>query len=93
MRNTGRVASTTSRGGTDAAAASFREKTKVQKAGHETAFQRPRRFYHPRRHTVGWPRGMTTQGQSTRQNAPGSAGTSKPGVSGLPESKSGPTVT
>jgi hypothetical protein len=40
MRNTGRVASTTSRGGTDAAAASFREKTKVQKAGHETAFQR-----------------------------------------------------
>jgi hypothetical protein len=69
------------------------EKTKVQKAGHETAFERPRRFYHPRRHTAGWPQGMTTQGQPTRQNAPGSAGTSKPGVSGLPESKSGPTVT
>ena len=40
-----------------------------------------------------WAQGVTTQGQSTRQNAPGSAGTSKPGVRGLPESKSGPTVT
>ena len=37
--------------------------------------------------------GVTTQGQPTQQNAPGAAGTSKPGVPGLPGSKSGPTVT
>ena len=40
-----------------------------------------------------WAQGVTTQGQSTRENAPGAAGTSKPGVPGLPGSKSGPTVT
>ena len=40
-----------------------------------------------------WAQGVTTQGQSTRENAPGTAGTSKPGVPGLPGSKSGPTVT
>jgi hypothetical protein len=40
-----------------------------------------------------WAQGVTTQGQSTQQNAPGTAGTSKPGVPGLPGSKSGPTVT
>ena len=37
--------------------------------------------------------GVTTQGQPTHQNAPGTAGTSKAGVPGLPGSKSGPTVT
>ena len=36
--------------------------------------------------------GVTTQGQPTQQNAPGTAGKSKPGVPGLPGSKSGPTV-
>jgi hypothetical protein len=35
----------------------------------------------------------TTQGQSTQQNASGTGGPSQPGVSGLPGSKSGPTVT
>ena len=40
-----------------------------------------------------WAQGVTTQGQPTRENAPGTAGTSKPGVAGLPGSKSGPTVT
>jgi hypothetical protein len=40
-----------------------------------------------------WAQGVTTQGQPTQQNAPGAAGTSKPGVPGLPGSKSGPTVT
>src|SRR5689334_18773944 len=40
-----------------------------------------------------WAQGVTTQGQPTRENAPGAAGTSKPGVPGLPGSKSGPTVT
>ncbi len=40
-----------------------------------------------------WAQGVTTQGQPTQQNAPGTAGTSKPGVAGLPGSKSGPTVT
>jgi hypothetical protein len=40
-----------------------------------------------------WAQGVTTQGQPTRDNAPGTAGTSKPGVPGLPGSKSGPTVT
>jgi hypothetical protein len=40
-----------------------------------------------------WAQGVTTQGQPTRENAPGTAGTSKPGVPGLPGSKSGPTVT
>jgi hypothetical protein len=40
-----------------------------------------------------WAQGVTTQGQPTQQNAPGTAGTSKPGVPGLPGSKSGPTVT
>jgi hypothetical protein len=39
-----------------------------------------------------WAQGVTTQGQPTRENAPGTAGTSKPGVPGLPGSKSGPTV-
>ena len=39
-----------------------------------------------------WAQGVTTQGQPTQQNAPGAAGTSKPGVPGLPGSKSGPTV-
>jgi hypothetical protein len=39
-----------------------------------------------------WAQGVTTQGQPTQQNAPGTAGTSKPGVPGLPGSKSGPTV-
>jgi hypothetical protein len=38
-----------------------------------------------------WAQGVTTQGQPTQQNTPGTAGTSKPGVSGLPGSKSGPT--
>lgn len=37
--------------------------------------------------------GVTTQGQPTREIPPGTAGISKPGVSGLPGSKSGPTVT
>ena len=40
-----------------------------------------------------WAQGVTTQGQSTRDNPPSTAGTSKPGVPGLPGSKSGPTVT
>jgi hypothetical protein len=40
-----------------------------------------------------WAQGVTTQGQPTQQNAPGTAGTSKAGVPGLPGSKSGPTVT
>ena len=40
-----------------------------------------------------WAQGVTTQGQPTRENAPGTAGTSKPGVPGSPGSKSGPTVT
>ncbi len=40
-----------------------------------------------------WAQGVTTQGQPTRDNPPGTAGTSKPGVPGLPGSKSGPTVT
>ena len=40
-----------------------------------------------------WAQGVTTQGQPTRENAPGTAGVSKPGVPGLPGSKSGPTVT
>ena len=40
-----------------------------------------------------WAQGVTTQGQPTQQNAPGTAGTSKPGVPGLAGSKSGPTVT
>jgi hypothetical protein len=39
-----------------------------------------------------WAQGVTTQGQPTQQNAPGTAGASKPGVPGLPGSKSGPTV-
>ena len=39
-----------------------------------------------------WAQGVTTQGQPTRANPPGTAGTSKPGVPGLPGSKSGPTV-
>ena len=39
-----------------------------------------------------WAQGVTTQGQPTRENAPGTAGVSKPGVPGLPGSKSGPTV-
>ena len=39
-----------------------------------------------------WAQGVTTQGQPTQQNAPGTAGTSKAGVPGLPGSKSGPTV-
>jgi hypothetical protein len=37
--------------------------------------------------------GVTTQGQPTGENAPGTAGTSKPGVPGLLGGKSGPTVT
>jgi hypothetical protein len=40
-----------------------------------------------------WAQGVTTQGQPGRHDAPGTAGISKPGVSGLPGSKSGPTVT
>ena len=40
-----------------------------------------------------WAQGVTTQGQPTQQNAPGTAGVSKPGVPGLAGSKSGPTVT
>jgi hypothetical protein len=40
-----------------------------------------------------WAQGVTTQGQPTRDNPPGTAGTSKPGVPGLPGNKSGPTVT
>ncbi len=40
-----------------------------------------------------WAQGITTQGQPTRENPPGKAGTSKPGIPGLPGSKSGPTVT
>ena len=43
--------------------------------------------------SLAWAQGVTTQGQPTQQNAPGTAGTSKPGVAGLPGSKSGPTVT
>ncbi len=39
-----------------------------------------------------WAQGVTTQGQPTQENAPGTAGISKPGVPGLPGSKSGPTV-
>jgi hypothetical protein len=39
-----------------------------------------------------WAQGVTTQDQPTGQNAPGTAGTSKAGVPGLPGSKSGPTV-
>jgi hypothetical protein len=39
-----------------------------------------------------WAQGVTTQGQPSGQNAPGTAGTSKAGVPGLPGSKSGPTV-
>jgi hypothetical protein len=31
-----------------------------------------------------WSQSSTTQGQSTQQNAPGTGGPSKPGVSGLP---------
>ena len=47
---------------------------------------------------VAWPawsqsQYSTTQGQSTKQNAPGTGGPSKPGVSGLPGGESGPTVT
>lgn len=40
-----------------------------------------------------WAQGVTTQGQSTRDNAPGTAGTSKAGMPGLPGGKSGATVT
>jgi hypothetical protein len=40
-----------------------------------------------------WAQGVTTKGESTRENAPGTAGTSKAGVPGLPGSKSGPTLT
>ena len=40
-----------------------------------------------------WAQGVTTKGQPERNNAPGTAGTSKAGVPGLPGSKSGPTVT
>ena len=40
-----------------------------------------------------WAQGVTTQGQPMRDNPPGTAGTSKPGVPGLSGSKSGPTVT
>jgi hypothetical protein len=40
-----------------------------------------------------WAQGVTTQGQTTQQNAPGTAGTSKPGVPGQPGSESGPAVT
>ena len=39
-----------------------------------------------------WAQGVTTQGQPVRDNAPGTAGTSKAGVPGLPGNKSGPTV-
>ena len=39
-----------------------------------------------------WAQGVTTQGQPSGQDAPGTAGTSKAGVPGLPGSKSGPTV-
>jgi hypothetical protein len=41
----------------------------------------------------GWAQGVTTQGQPSGQNAPGTAGTSKAGVPGLPGGKSGTTVT
>lgn len=37
--------------------------------------------------------GTTTQGQSMEQHAPGTGGASKPGVQGLPGSKSGKTMT
>src|ERR1700748_2647351 len=40
-----------------------------------------------------WAQGVTTNGQPERNNAPGTAGASKPGVPGLPGSKSGPTAT
>jgi hypothetical protein len=40
-----------------------------------------------------WAQGITTEGQPVRHDAPGTAGVSKPGVPGLPGSKSGPTVT
>ncbi len=39
----------------------------------------------------GWAQGVTTQGQPSGQNAPGTAGTSKAGVPGLPGGKSGTT--
>jgi hypothetical protein len=32
-----------------------------------------------------WAQGVTTKGESTRENAPGTAGTSKAGVPGLPD--------
>lgn len=40
-----------------------------------------------------WSQTNTMQGQSTQRNAPGTGGVSKPGVSGLPGSEAGPTVT
>ena len=40
-----------------------------------------------------WPQTNQMSGQSTRNYAPGHGGESKPGVPGLPGSKSGPTVT
>jgi hypothetical protein len=40
-----------------------------------------------------WAQGVTTKGEPVQDNPPGAAGTSKPGVPGLPGSKSGPTVT
>ena len=40
-----------------------------------------------------WAQGVTTNGQPVRNNPPGTDGTSKAGVPGLPGSKSGPTVT
>jgi hypothetical protein len=40
-----------------------------------------------------WAQGVTTKGEPVQDNPPAAAGTSKPGVPGLPGSKSGPTVT
>jgi hypothetical protein len=40
-----------------------------------------------------WAQGVTTKGEPVQDNPPGATGTSKPGVPGLPGSKSGPTVT
>jgi hypothetical protein len=40
-----------------------------------------------------WSQTNQTTGQSPQNYAPGQAGASKPGVPGLPGSKSGPTVT
>jgi hypothetical protein len=39
-----------------------------------------------------WSQGVTTQGAPTQQNAPGTGGTSKAGLPGMPGTESGPAV-